>query len=258
MKNMCRYPLDPLVEIMARLRGEHGCPWDKQQTHETLKPYLVEEAYEVMDAVDRGDMEALCEELGDVVLQAVYHAEIASENGEFDMNDVIRKISEKMIRRHPHVFAGVVVKDAKGVLENWEKIKMQEKAGSLLDEVPRCLPALMRAHKIQTKASRVGFDWNDPRDAIRKISEESQEFQAAYESGDHTRMADELGDMLFAIVNVARLLDVDPELILHRSVDKFSARFRHIERRAGELGRGIGEMTLTEMDDLWEEAKSQE
>ncbi|MGE5572307.1 MAG: nucleoside triphosphate pyrophosphohydrolase [Bacteroidota bacterium] len=256
-----RYSLAPLVEIMRKLRGEGGCPWDRKQTHESLRTYVVEEAYEVVQAVDDRDDAELREELGDLLLQVAFHSQIASETGRFDVGDVIRGIVEKLVRRHPHVFGDVEAKDSKTVLRNWERIKQRERAGeegepgSVLDNVAGAMPALMRAVKVQAKASRVGFDWPDVTGALAKVQEEMGELEQARKAGDRERMAEEVGDVLFALVNVARFLKVDPEIALGRTVDKFIARFKHIEARAGEANRRVEDMTLDEMDSLWEEAK---
>lgn len=256
-----RYSLAPLVEIMRKLRGEGGCPWDRKQTHESLRTYVVEEAYEVVQAIDDRDDEELCEELGDLLLQVAFHSQIASESGRFDVGDVIRGVVEKLIRRHPHVFGDVEAKDSKAVLRNWERIKQRERAdeegepGSILDNIAGAMPALMRALKVQAKASRVGFDWPDVTGALEKVREEMDELEQARKAGDKARMAEEVGDVLFAFVNVARFLKVDPEIALGRAVDKFIARFKHIEMRAGEANRRVEDMTLDEMDSLWEEAK---
>lgn len=256
-----RYPADRLLDIMARLRAPEGCPWDRKQTHATLKPYVIEEAYEVVEAIDDDDPDKLCEELGDLLLQVAFHCEIGQEQGEFGFNDVIDAISEKLIRRHPHVFGDVEAKDAGTVLRNWERIKQQEKGSvdgvlaSILDAVPRYLPALMQAVKIQEKAARVGFDWECAEDASKKAWEEVDEFREALESKDLHSMQDELGDVFFAFVNVARLLKLDPEEALRGTNRKFSDRFRFIERRADELGRKLEDMTLEEMDAIWNEAK---
>lgn len=256
--------LKPLTEIVARLRGEGGCPWDRKQTHETLKPQLIEEAYEVAEAIDKGDMDALSEELGDVLLHVVFHSQLASESGAFDLSTIMEKIITKMKRRHPHVFGEAVFKDTREVLRNWERIKQEEKAPdengrnglpSILDGIPKSLPALMMAHKVQSKAARVGFDWERVEDVMEKVWEEAREFEAAYQAKNKVKMEEELGDMLFAIVNVARFLDIDPELALKGTVEKFMDRFKHIETRAEELGKDLEDMSLPEMDALWEEAK---
>ncbi len=256
-----RYSLAPLVEIMRRLRGEGGCPWDRKQTHESLRTFIVEEAYEVVQAIDDRDDAELCEELGDMLLQVVFHSQIASEEGRFDAGDVIAGIVDKLTRRHPHVFGDAEAKDSKTVLRNWERIKAAEKAGedgrpaSVVENVAGAMPALMRAVKVQAKASRVGFDWPDVSGPLKKVREELEELEAARSSADAAAIADEVGDILFAIVNVARFLKVDPEIALGRAVDKFVARFKHIESRAGEENRKVEELSMEEMDAFWEEAK---
>lgn len=258
----CRYPLDPLVEVLAALRGENGCPWDREQTHHSLTRYLLEESYEVLEAIAQEDRYKLCEELGDLLLQIVFHARIAAEEGRFDVNDVINGITEKMIRRHPHVFGDVSVKDSREVLVNWEKIKSEERGGaepaSVLDGVGRHLPALLRAAYIQARAARVGFDWPDYRGALEKVREEAGEVAMAVESGRQREVESELGDLLFAAVNLARLLGVEAEVALTGAVDRFCRRFRHVEEEAARVGRQLTECTLEEMDAWWEQAKRAE
>jgi len=248
---------------MARLRGEGGCPWDKQQTHATLKPYLVEETYEVLEAIDTGSPEKLREELGDLLLQIVFHAQIAREEGHFDLEGVARAINEKLIRRHPHVFGDRRVKGVDEVLVNWERLKEDEYAeerSSALAGVPSALPALMRAQKLQAKAAKVGFDWPDLAGALSKLEEELREFLAvlAEAEPDRGRLMDEFGDLLFALVNVARFLAIDAEEALRQTTEKFCRRFRHIEEAAHTRGRRLTEMELAEMDTFWEEAKKLE
>ncbi len=261
MTDNCRYPVDRLVEIMARLRGADGCPWDRKQTSSSLKPYVIEEAYEVVEAIDSGEQSKLREELGDLLLQIAFHCQIAGEQGAFDFNDVVDAICEKLIRRHPHVFADVEAIDAGAVLRNWERIKQKEKESgsgapaSMLDEIPGYLPALMQAAKMQDKASRVGFDWRYAEEAAAKVWEETDEFQEALASGEHDRIQDEMGDVLFAVVNVARLLNMDAEETLRRANGRFANRFRYIERWADGRGVRLEDMTLEEMDAVWNEAK---
>jgi len=252
-----------LVEIMARLRGESGCPWDRQQTHESIKPYLVEESYEVLEAIDERDPAKLCEELGDLTLQVVFHARMAEEAAAFDIGDVLAAICEKLKRRHPHVFGDVVAETAQEVLFNWEQIKQTERQesqgkASLLDGVPRELPALLRAHRLQEKASRVGFDWSEAREVLQKVEEEFGELRAAMEGQAPERVEAELGDLLFALVNLGRFLAVNPEEALRKTIARFIRRFRHIEEALAESGRSLGKATLQEMDALWAEAKAQE
>lgn len=252
-------PLREFVDIVRALRGPNGCPWDKQQSHRSLRPYVIEEACEVAEAIDSGDPGKLREELGDLLLQVVLHAVIAEESGTFDLDDIARDISAKMIRRHPHVFSDVAVSGADEVLRNWEAIKRAERGDaepqSALAGVPADLPALMRAQKIQAKAARVGFDWPKVEEAMAKIPEELAELTAAYRGGERDTIEEEIGDLLFAVVNVARFLEVDPEGALARTTRKFSARFRHIEERARAAGVRLEDMSLAEMDALWEEAK---
>lgn len=255
-----------LTEIMTRLRGEDGCPWDKQQTHLSLKPYLIEEAYEVLEAIDTGSPERLREELGDLLLQIVFHAQIAKEEGHFDLEGVAQAINEKLIRRHPHVFGARKVEGVEEVLVNWERLKEDEygeERSSALAGVPIGLPALMRAQKLQAKAAKVGFDWPDLSGALAKLEEEIREFRAVLAEGGREgtareRLVDEFGDVLFALVNVARFLAIDAEEALRETTEKFCRRFRHIEDSAKAQGRRLTEMELAEMDELWEEAKKME
>lgn len=263
--NGARYPLDPLVDVMARLRGPQGCPWDREQDHRSLRPYMIEEAYEAVDAIDSGDTRKLVEELGDVLLQVVFHSQLGSEAHRFTINDVIRTVTEKMIRRHPHVFGDVHVEDSAEVLRNWEAIKQQEPGApeakgrtSLLEGIPRHLPALMEAEKVQARAARVGFQWADVDGALAKVEEEWQELMAARKTGDEGRITQEWGDLLFALVNVARYLGVDSELALREATAKFRRRFQYIEEAAWAQGRDLREMTLDEMDALWDAAKEGE
>lgn len=251
-----------LVGIMQRLRAADGCPWDIEQTHETLKPYLIEEAYELLDAIDAGDDQEITLELGDVLLQVVFHAQIASEDGRFSIEDVSRAIADKLERRHPHIFGDVKADDAATVVKNWESIKLEEKKtrgqeeSGLLDDIPRQLPALMRAQTIQKKAARVGFDWDRVDEVTAKAREEVGEFVEAVEAGKTEHVEEELGDLLFSIVNVARFVDVSPEEALTKTNQKFLSRFAYIEQKLADRGSTPAEATLEEMDALWEEAKS--
>lgn len=255
------YPLEPLVRIMKELRGPKGCPWDKEQTHESLKRYLIEETYEVIEAIELADMDKLREELGDLLLQIVFHAELASEQSAFDMNDVVASIVHKMRTRHPHVFGKEKVDSAAQVMDNWENIKDKEKARAgerkTLMDVPRGLPALLRAEKIQARASRVGFDWPDVQGAWEKVKEEQAELMEALEHGQAEKIQDEFGDLLFALVNVARFLEVDPEEALTRTIDKFIQRFQGMEEIAARRGLDLNQLNLEQLDSLWEEVKSQ-
>jgi tetrapyrrole methylase family protein/MazG family protein len=254
---------EDLLEIMARLRGEGGCPWDREQTRASLKPYLIEEAYEAVHALDGDSVDALVEELGDVLFQVVFHAQIGRERGEFGMPELLRRLNAKMVRRHPHVFAGGTVADAGEALAQWERIKRAEpradgRPRSALDGLARSLPALLRAQRLQAKAGRAGFDWADWRGAWAKAGEELQEVGAALESGDRERIREELGDLLFALVNVARLLDLDAEDSLRRAADKFTRRFQHMEDEMRAAGRAVGEASLAEMDRAWDAIKARE
>ena len=262
-----------LLEIMAALRTPvTGCPWDLEQNFETIAPYTVEEAYEVVDAITRGDLDDLREELGDLLLQVVYHARMAEEQNAFAFGDVVEAITKKLIRRHPHVFAD---KDGNiqpaGVKSAWERIKAEEKAEraarrppeptvpkSLLASVKAGQPALTRAMELQRKASTVGFDWNDPRAVLAKIREEADEIEAALDNGNPEELADETGDLLFALVNLARHVGADPESALRGTNAKFERRFAYIERALAAKGRSLEEATLVEMDALWNEAKVEE
>lgn len=250
-----------LVQIMARLRGENGCPWDREQTHASIKPYLLEETYEVLESIDENDPVKLEEELGDLALQVVFHAQMADEAGLFTIADVLRGINEKLRRRHPHIFGDVKADTAQEVLFNWEQIKKleREKAqgrASLLDGVPRELPALLRAHRLQEKASRVGFDWNEARQVFQKVEEELAELRAAMASEQPDRMEAELGDLLFSLVNLGRFIAVNPEDALRKTIARFIARFQYIEEELAQRGTAPGQVTLEEMDALWAEAKA--
>lgn len=251
-----------LMEIMARLRGKNGCPWDRDQTHESIKPYLIEEAYEVLEAIDEQDLAKLKEELGDLMLQIVFHARMAEDAGAFSMQDVLTAINEKLIRRHPHVFGDLKAETAQEVLFNWEQIKQTERRklndrASVLDGVPRELPALLRAHRLQEKASRVGFDWTEAQEVFRKVEEELAELRAAMDGREADRVEAELGDLLFALVNLSRFLAVNPEEALRKTIARFIARFRYIEEELSRRGRSLRQATLEEMDALWAEAKAQ-
>jgi len=249
---------DRLMEIMRRLRAPGGCPWDAEQTHDSLKRYLLEECYEVIEAIDANDMAHLKEELGDLMLQPIFHAAIAEEKGEFTIDDVLDSINEKLIRRHPHVFGGEKVKSADEQVANWERIKKKEKGAerkSALSGVPPQLPALMKAHKVTEKAARVGFDWEHVDQVFAKVLEELHELEETMVSRDQERMEAELGDLLFATVNLGRFLAVDPEEALRKTISRFTSRFAHVEETLHERGVPLQEATLEEMDKLWEEAK---
>ncbi len=264
--------LERLEAVMERLRGEAGCPWDRKQTHTTLRPYLLEEAYEVLEAIDNGSPSQLQEELGDLLLQVVFHAQIAREKGEFTLAGVIKGITEKLIRRHPHVFGGEKVDGIAGVMKNWDQIKAEEKKeapASALDGIPASLPALLRAAKVQEKASRLGFDWPDIKGPLAKVKEEIKEFRRAWKAWEkaankkereekHKKMEEEFGDILFALVNAGRFLGIQPEPALNMVTEKFCRRFRAMEEMARRRGLDLANMTLEEMDCLWEESKEAE
>jgi ATP diphosphatase len=255
-----------LIEIMAALRTPgSGCPWDLEQNFQTIAPYTLEEAYEVADAIDRDDLDHLKDELGDLLLQVVFHARMAEEQGIFEFGDVVQAITTKLIRRHPHVFADAEGKTADAVKGLWETIKAQEKADrgepaptGALAGVPVALPALTRALKLQNKAGQVGFDWNDPRAVLAKIREEADEIEAALDEMDKAHAATEVGDLLFAVVNLGRHLDADPEGVLRQTNLKFERRFASIERALAARGKSPKDATLAEMDALWDEAKAAE
>ncbi|MBE6031642.1 MAG: nucleoside triphosphate pyrophosphohydrolase [Clostridiales bacterium] len=260
--------LDRLDKILVVLRGEDGCPWDREQTHESIRGCMLEEAYEVVDAIQEKNWDNLEEELGDVALQVVFHSGLASESGKFDLTSVINRECEKMISRHPHVFnenqaffENNSLETVDKVLEKWENIKRKEKSGTQTDsmlQIPKALPALLRSYKVQKKAAQVGFDWDDVSGAFDKIKEETGELLESYRTGTQDDIKEELGDLLFAVVNVARFLHVDPEEALNFTSEKFIRRFHYIEETSAQQGRRLEEMSLEEMDKLWDAAKSKE
>ena len=251
--------IDRLLGVVDRLRGEGGCPWDREQTLETLKPYLIEECYEVLDALEGGDPQHHAEELGDVLLQVVLHARIRSEEKAFTFDDVAHGIADKLIHRHPHVFGDVEVADSKEVLANWETLKADEKGGqSILAGIPRHLPALQKAQRLQGRAARVGFDWDDIRDVLAKVDEELAETREAMRNNDPDHVAEELGDLLFAVVNLARFQQVNAEEALRKTCDKFIRRFSGVEARIAAAGRTLQECDLAEMDAHWNAIKREE
>ena len=241
------------VEITKRLRKE--CPWDREQTHASIRHSLIEEAYEVVEAIENNNLPELKNELGDLLLHVVFHGNIAEEQNEFTLNQIIEGITEKLIRRHPHVFGNAKVEGSENVKRNWEKLKMQEGRESLMDGVPTALPALLRAHRLTDKAAKVGFDWEKKEDAWKKVEEEMREVHHAIETGVNEKVEAEFGDLLFALVNYSRFINVNPENALRRTVEKFITRFQHIEKRLKEMGKDIHSSSLEEMDKLWEEAK---
>jgi MazG family protein len=253
---------DELVSIIARLRdSQNGCPWDIKQTHESLIPNFIEELYETIEAIEMKDFSHLCEELGDLMLHVVMQAQIASEANHFDMKDILKKINEKLIRRHPHVFGETKIEDSESVKMNWERIKFEEKKASrksAIDGIPQAMPALIIAQRMQEKAASVGFDWPDVKPTIEKMKEEINEFQMAFETKNSEEMQNELGDMLFSIVNIARKLGFDSESALKRTIRKFDKRFRIVEEHFQNQDRNMLEAGLESLDEIWENAKKDE
>jgi tetrapyrrole methylase family protein/MazG family protein len=267
---------EELIRVVRRLRAPNGCPWDRVQTHSTLKPYMVEEVYEALEAIDDKDHKKLAEELGDMLLHVVMHAEMGREEKKFTIEDVIKSISAKMVRRHPHVFGNKKVKSVEEVWKRWEEIKAGEVKGKsdkvkgILESVPNALPALYRADKVQRRAARVGFDWNSVAGAWRKVDEEQREIKSLLRKSQTIlkpktpnikqkgKIKEEIGDLLFAVVNVARKLDIDAEEALQNATSKFMRRFKEIELHAGKSGRHISKLTLPEMDAVWNDIKKRE
>ncbi len=250
---------DGLVALMAKLRSPEGCPWDRKQTPESLKPFLIEECYEVIDALDEASPDKVKEELGDLLFQIIFHARIAEERGQFTVYDVIQNNIEKMTRRHPHVFGDARLNTDQEVLANWEEIKKSEKGyeerKSILEGVPKHLPSLLRAHSLQERAARVGFDWSRIDEALPKLDEEMAEFKESLNAKDAAGIEEELGDIFFMLVNISRFLGVNPEDALRKTISKFIQRFRYIEEHAADAGRSLNDMTLDEMEQLWQESK---
>ncbi|MBM4268767.1 MAG: nucleoside triphosphate pyrophosphohydrolase [Deltaproteobacteria bacterium] len=248
---------DRLVTLMARLRSPGGCPWDLEQTHQSIRKYVIEEAYEVAEAIDRDEPRELCSELGDLLLQVVFHARMAEESGRFAVADVCTAICDKLERRHPHVFGDTSVRDADEVTRNWEAIKVRERGAgaSTLDGVPRSLPALQRAERISSKAAGTGFDWSRAEDVLAKVDEERAELAEALEGKDPERVADELGDLLFTLANLGRKLDVEAERALSRAVDRFERRFRDMETTAGRAGEDFRALDPDALEERWQAAK---
>ena len=252
---------DELVQLMTTLRGPTGCPWDRKQTLPDLKPYVIEEAYEVVDAIDRDDRAGLMEEVGDLLLEAVFIAEITRDEGSFDVYDSITSIHDKLVRRHPHVFGDVVAGDAEQVLVNWEKLKSDERKAenkSVLSGVPRSLPALLKAGRLTEKAARVGFDWRRTEDVFEKLDEEVAELREAVASGEQSKIQDDIGGPLFNVANIARKVKVHPEQVSQSTNRKFMSRFESMESTVHGRGQNLDQLTLEEMDQLWDEAKAAE
>jgi tetrapyrrole methylase family protein/MazG family protein len=265
---------EKLAAVQARLRAPDGCPWDREQTHASLRTYLIEEAYEVLEALESGDDGKFAEEMGDLLLQIMFHSQIAKEEGRFDVSDVIREVHDKMVRRHPHVFGEKRAKDSAEVLKKWEQIKKEEraaaekkkgngskqeaKAGSLLDGVSRALPAALEGFQLTRRAARIGFDWDNVEGVFEKLGEEGGELRAAVNAKDAQRTEEEMGDLLFAAVNLARFLHVDPEIALKKANAKFSSRFRRMEELAVKGGKALADVPREKMEEFWETAKRDE
>lgn len=251
---------EKLISIMDTLRSDDGCPWDREQTRDSLKTYLIEEAYELLEALDEGEPEKIKEELGDLLFQIVFHVRIASERGEFNMDDVIDTITEKMIARHPHVFGEMRLTTPEEVIGRWEEHKRKEGKlrESLFDGIPAGLPSLLKAFRVQERAARVGFDWRKTSEVIRKLEAEFNEFRDSVRKGVQTEIEDELGDLFFTLVNLSRFLEINPEDVLQKTTMRFISRFRYIEEHAKREGRGLKEYSLEEMNTLWEENKHKE
>ena len=257
-----------LVDLMARLRARDGCPWDREQTFDTIKPYLLEETYEVLDAIDAHDWPELPGELGDLMLQAVFFSQMAAEENLFRIDDALDAINQKLVRRHPHVFGTETARTGDDVRKIWSEVKAQEREDnpkseirnpkSLLKSVPRALPALVEAQQITSRAANVGFDWTDADHVLEKLREELKEFESARQSGSHEQIEDELGDLLFVLVNLARFVKVDPEQALRKTNAKFRRRFGHVEQKLAERGISPAESNIAEMESLWQQAKSGE
>jgi len=251
-----------LVEIIKKLRSDDGCPWDRQQTHDTLKLNIIEEAYETIEAIDEKSDDMLEEELGDLLMQVLLNAQVATDEGKFDISGVMQKIKEKLIRRHPHVFGDIQVKDAHEVLRNWEDIKSREHSKidrkSLMDGIPLHLPSLMKARKVQSKASKVGFDWDKSEDVMKKVEEEVEELKESVKSHDQDGIEEEIGDILFSIVNLSRFLNVEPENALSKTIAKFVRRFRQMEENIAAAGNNITDYSLPALDEIWDSIKRSE
>jgi tetrapyrrole methylase family protein/MazG family protein len=245
-----------LIEVVAKLRGPDGCPWDKKQTRSSLKQYLIEELYELIDAIEKEDFESIKEELGDLLFQIVIQSQLAKEEGRFDINDVIEGITKKMIDRHPHVFGDKNFTSPEEVIDWWDKHKKEKQRSlSIMDGVPESLPALSRASRLQKRATRVGFDWERIDDVFEKLKEEVEELREAINKKRNEEIEEEIGDILFVMVRIANFVNVEPEIALRKTIKKFLDRFRYIEQKAGSLNRRLEDMTLEEMDKLWNEAK---
>lgn len=253
------FDFNDLIEIMKFLRAPDGCPWDRVQTHESIRSNLIEETYEVVEAIDNKDSSLLKEELGDLLLQVVFHAEMSAEENEFDINDVVNDICKKLVVRHPHVFGDVKAENSEEALRSWDDVKMstksQKKQSEAMDSVSKALPSLMRAAKIQKKAAKVGFDWDSVEGPLSKIVEETEELKQAVKNGDEKAQAEELGDLLFSVVNASRFINVDSEKALYDACDKFTERFKALEKLADERKIDVKTASLSQLDSLWDEVK---
>ena len=254
--------LQKLAAIMQKLRGPKGCPWDKEQTMESLIPFIVEEAYEVIGAIDAKSPEMLKEELGDLLFQIIFMCQLAREKGDFDIEDVMALSAEKMIRRHPHVFGKTKAKTSKDVLKHWARIKKEEKGGKkrkgYLSDIPEHLPALLKAHKVTEKAAEAGFDWSDIKEVFEKVEEEIAEFKAELKKGNIQRMEAEFGDLIFALVNIGRFIEINPEEALRKTIARFITRFHYIEDKLIKKGKALNNASIEEMENFWKEAKLKE
>ena len=261
-KKKKQHSFDRVVKVIETLRGPNGCPWDKEQTRESIKPLLIEEAYEVLEAIEEKDPELIKEELGDLLLQVIFHAQIAKESNEFTIKEILDVLYDKMVRRHPHVFKGKDAKTSKEVLKQWEEIKKKEKKDknkkSLLEGIPKALPALLYAQRLQDKASRVGFDWENVSQVYEKFKEEIEEFENAFAEGKKEKMEEEIGDLFFTLINISRFLKINPEDALKKTAKKFISRFHSMEKNIEETGSIIENLSLNELDKLWEKAKEKE
>lgn len=255
MKNNIGEKFERLVEIMAKLRAPNGCPWDREQTPQSIAPYLLEETYETLEAIDSGNVKEIREELGDLLLQIVFQSQMADEAGQSDIGDVIDAISNKLIHRHPHVFGESNVSGPEEVLQNWEKLKKKEGKKTLLGGVPKTLPALLKAFRLGQKSSRVGFDWKDAEGVLAKVEEEARELHEANKSGDKKEVEHEYGDLLLILANLGRFLDIDPETALRKATNRFIKRFNWMEEKIKAKKVEMNELSAKEWDDLWEEAK---
>lgn len=256
-----KYTFEDLKEIMAKLRSPEGCPWDREQTHESLKRHMLEETYEALEAIEAGDDEMIKEELGDVLLQIVFHGQIAKEDDRFDTSDIVDGICRKLIERHTHVFGEDIAEDPEAVLKNWDKIKNKSKGlkshTEKINAIPKTYPALLRSLKIQEKAAKAGFDWDDADGAIEKTMEEIGEFMEACRKKDCKSIQSEMGDLLFSLVNVCRFMDIEPEITLQETSDRFTKRFSYIEEQVKRNGKVMEDMTLGELDEFWDRAKEE-